>query len=54
MGAVAERPDPRPSAAAKSDRRALHIDLPAVLIDEPERTANDERAVTVRGDDHGA
>ena len=48
--AVAERPHARLSAPAQRDRLAVDLDLLAVLIDEPERPAHQERAVAIGRD----
>jgi hypothetical protein len=59
VAAVAERAHARLAAAAERDDLAVALDLAPVLVDEPERPADEQRTVAVRGDDrllagHGA
>ena len=52
MAAVAEWPQPRPTAATEGHRLAIDVDLGPILIHETEGPADDERAVAI-GRDHG-
>ena len=48
--AVAERPQAGLAAAAEGDGAAVDLDLLAVLVDEAERAAHEQRPVAVGGD----
>jgi hypothetical protein len=48
--AVAERPQARFAAAAQGDRLAPRVDRVAVLVEQPERAADEQRAVAVGRD----
>src|SRR3954463_10771096 len=51
--AVAERSHPRLAAAAQRDRAPPDLDLLAVLVGEPERAPDEQRAVAVGRDRRG-
>src|SRR5919198_154165 len=53
MGSVTERTQARTAAPAQRDSTPARIDLPALLVEQSEGSANHERAVAVR-DDLGA
>src|SRR3954454_15394681 len=51
--AVAERAHPRLAAAAERDRAPRDLDLAAVLVGQPERPPDEQRAVAVGRDRRG-
>jgi hypothetical protein len=53
VGAIAERAQLRPSAPAQGDGAPPRVDLVPVLIDQHERSSDDQRSVGV-GSDGGA
>src|SRR3954471_20325730 len=53
VGAVAERPQARLAATAQRDRAPPDLDLVAVLVGEPERAPDQQRAVAVGRDRRG-
>ncbi len=48
MGAVAERPEPRLTAATKRDRIAAVVECLSLVIENANRTADKQRSIAVR------